>query len=296
MDAKQKQKSQKQAIIGIDVGGSTTKICGFRYSQNGRELIAPLFVRATDPVTSIYGAFGRFTAENGLALTDLDRIMVTGGGSSYLSAPIYALDCRNVPEFDSIGLGGLYLSGLSEAIVVSMGTGTALVHAKRGADGKTAVRYLGGTGMGGGTLLGLTRRLIGVDTVEHIEALCESGNLENVDLRIRDISRNRLYSEMDDNITVANFGKVSDMASQNDLALGVANMIAETVAMLAVFAARGADVQNIVLTGNLSVLHPIRQVFLGLGEKFGKTFILPENGRFGTVIGAALYEEEQMIH
>lgn len=285
---------QVKTVIGIDVGGSTTKICGFRSDGEARSLIAPLFVRATDPLTSIYGAFGRFTAENHLSLADLDRIMVTGGGSSYLSAPIYALDCRNVPEFDSIGLGGLYLSGLDEAIVVSMGTGTALVHAKQDGAGKTCVRYLGGTGMGGGTLLGLTRRLIGVDTVEHIEALCESGNLDNIDLRIKDISKDHLYSEIDDSITVANFGKVSDMATQNDLALGVANMIAETVAMLAVFAARGAQVQNIVLTGNLSVFTPIRRVFEGLGEKFGKTFLVPENARFGTVIGAALYEEEKM--
>ena len=37
-------------IIGIDVGGSTTKICGFR----GTELLEPLFVKAADPVASVY--------------------------------------------------------------------------------------------------------------------------------------------------------------------------------------------------------------------------------------------------
>ena len=44
-------------IIGIDVGGSTTKICGFR----GPELLEPLFVKAADPVASVYGGFGKFT-------------------------------------------------------------------------------------------------------------------------------------------------------------------------------------------------------------------------------------------
>ena len=53
---------QNKVVVGIDVGGSTTKIVGFRRSENGSEtLIAPLFVQATDPITSIYGAFGRFT-------------------------------------------------------------------------------------------------------------------------------------------------------------------------------------------------------------------------------------------
>ena len=46
-------------VIGIDVGGSTTKIVGFRKSEGGKaELICPQFVRANDPVTATYGAFG----------------------------------------------------------------------------------------------------------------------------------------------------------------------------------------------------------------------------------------------
>ena len=53
-----------KTVIGIDVGGSTTKIVGFRYAENKRELIAPFCVKATDPLTSIYGAFGKFTLEN----------------------------------------------------------------------------------------------------------------------------------------------------------------------------------------------------------------------------------------
>ena len=119
-------------VIGIDVGGSTTKIVGFR-TEEGREpvLIAPQLVRANDPITSIYGAFGKFTSENGLGLSDIDRVMMTGVGSSFVQKSIYGLDCRTVSEFNSVGLGGLYLSGLDDAIVVSMGTGTALIRAKK---------------------------------------------------------------------------------------------------------------------------------------------------------------------
>ena len=75
-------------VIGIDVGGSTTKIVGFHKQEHRRELIAPLFVKATDPMTSIYGAFGKFTDLNGLALTDIEQVLMTGVGSSYLSRPI----------------------------------------------------------------------------------------------------------------------------------------------------------------------------------------------------------------
>lgn len=279
-------------VIGIDVGGSTTKIVGFREGASGAvTLIDPLFVRATDPITSIYGAFGRFTVENGLSLGDIDRVMMTGVGSSYMSSPIYSLDCCAVPEFSGVGLGGLYLSGLKEAIIVSMGTGTALVHARRREDGGTDIDYLGGTGVGGGTLLGLTRRMLGVDNVEHIEQLCEGGDLSRVDLTIKDISRNDQFPGVNYNLTAANFGKLSDLADSHDIALGLANMVAETIAMMAVFAARGHGVRDIVLTGNLTTLSPIRRVFEGLQDTFGVNFLIPENAQFGTVIGAALYQD-----
>lgn len=276
-------------VIGIDVGGSTTKIVGFRSSKEGkRTLISPFLVRATDPLTSIYGAFGKFTSENDLSISDIDRIMITGVGATHMQKPIYSINCDLVPEFTAVGLGGLYLSGLDEAIIVSMGTGTALVHAKRNGDGAD-INYLGGTGIGGGTLLGLTKKMIGIDTIEHIEKVAENGDLDKVDLRVKDISKDADYTGVNANLTAANFGKLSDLADSSDIALGLANMVAETIAMLAVFAARGNKIKDIVLIGNLTNIKPVRDVFINLGTDFGVNFIIPENASYGTVIGAALY-------
>ena len=287
----QVQNNTGSVVLGIDVGGSTTKIVGFRLMPDGtRTLMPPLFVRATDPITSIYGALGRYTSENKLDLSDIRRVMTTGVGSSYLAGPIYSLECRSVPEFSGVGLGGLYLSGLSEAIIVSMGTGTALVHAKRNPDGTTDVDYLGGTGVGGGTLLGLTKKILGVDTIAHIEQLCEGGDLSKIDLTIKDITQQGQFPEMSANLTASNFGNLSDMADNHDIALGIANMVAETIFMMAIFAARSKGISDIVLTGNLTTIAPIRRVFEGLSVNFGVRFIIPENSSFGTVIGAALYE------
>ena len=281
-------------VLGIDVGGSTTKIVGFREEADGSHtLMPPLFVRATDPITSIYGALGRYTNENGLSLSDIRRVMTTGVGSSYLAGPIYSLECCSVPEFSGVGLGGLYLSGLDDAIIVSMGTGTALVHAKRRPGGRISeadVEYLGGTGVGGGTLVGLSKKMLGVDTVGHIEQLCEDGDLSKIDLTIKDITKEGQFPEMSANLTASNFGNLSDLADSHDIALGLANMVAETVAMMAVFAARGRGIKDIVLTGNLTTITPIRRVFEGLGQSFGVRFVIPDNASFGTVIGAALYE------
>ena len=280
-----------KTVIGIDVGGSTTKIVGFKYNNEGkRELVPPQYVRATDPVTSIYGAFGKFTLENGLKLDKIDKVMVTGAGASYMSEPIYSLDCVSVPEFECIGRGGLYLSDLDEAIVASLGTGTALLSAhKENGEGKT--EYLGGTGVGGGTLIGLSRKMLGVDTIEHIEQLCEGGDLNKIDLRIKDISVNHTYKGVNDDLTASNFGKLSDLANKHDIALGIANMVTETIGMMAIFAARNYKLKDIILTGNLTAIKPITETFLNLGKIFGVNFIIPENSQFGTVIGAALCDK-----
>ncbi len=273
-------------VIGIDIGGSTTKIVGFRTDGEKREMIEPLFVRATDAITSVYGAFGKFTMQNDLKIEDIDRVLMTGVGASFIDKPLYGLDCKKVSEFNSVGNGGLYLSRLDEAIVVSMGTGTAIMHAKN-VDGRTVTEYLGGTGVGGGTLLGLSRKMVGVDTIEHFEQLCRGGNLANIDLRIKDMSSDHTF-QINDEITASNFGKLSDIASQEDLALGIANMVGETIAMLAVFAARNYKIKDVVLTGNLTAIDAITKIFEGLEAMFGIRFIIPEQSQFATVIGAAL--------
>ncbi len=276
-----------KTVIGIDVGGSTTKIVGFHKTGKERRLIPPLFVRATDPLTSVYGAFGKFTDENDLSLSDISEIHMTGAGASILTKPLYGLPCTAVPEFRSIGLGGLYLSGLSSAIVVSMGTGTALVYAKEGME----PLYLGGTGVGGGTIVGLSKKLVGIESIDHLSQLASEGDLNNIDLFVGDIMQKGNNTSLSANLTASNFGKISDMASPADLSLGVLNMVYETIGMMAIFAARQYGILDIVLTGNLATLPFASPKFRELSDMFGVRFLVPENAQFSTVIGAALCDQ-----
>lgn len=272
-------------VIGIDVGGSTTKIVGFRDEGGKRELIPPQFVKANDPMTAIYGAFGKFTDENGIRISDIDKVLMTGVGSSYVKHDLYGINCVRVPEFDCIGKGGLYLSGLENAVVVSMGTGTAIVHAKRGAE----MRYLGGTGVGGGTLVGLSKLLIGAADIGHISEFVEGGDLGNVDLRIKDMTASGTVPVMNADMTAANFGNVSDVATKSDVAKGISNLVYETVGMVSIFASRSVGVTDIVLTGNLTRLPSCIkkfEEFNGLG--YGVRFVVPALSEFSTAIGCAI--------
>ena len=93
-------------------------------------------------------------------------------------------------------------------------------------------------------------------------------------------------------MTASNFGQLSDLATREDIALGIINMVFETIGMVSIFAARNYGLRDVVLTGNLSGMETARSVFDGLNKLFDMNFTIPEYSRFGTVIGAALAEQD----
>ncbi len=265
-------------VIGIDIGGSTTKIVGFFQDK----LFSPFLVKATDPVSSVYGALGRFLTENRLQLTEVDRIMMTGVGASFINEKIFGIPTYKVDEFLAIGLGGLFLSNLSKAIIVSMGTGTAFIVA----DGSHA-SHLGGTGVGGGTLLGLSNRMLNIRNFDDIIETANEGDLSHIDLSIADITHDSLVN-LPPETTASNFGKTLDLATKADVALGIINLVFQTIGTLAVFAARNEKVNNVVLTGNLTNVPQAKGVFDSLSQLFKINYHIPPHAEFATAAGATL--------
>ena len=246
-------------ILGIDIGGSTTKIVGL--SPDGAP-VAMCRVQAQDPITSLYGAMGNFLFTNGYQLGDVSRIALTGVGASYVEGDIYGIPTDKVEEFTAVGVGGLALSRQERAVVVSMGTGTAFIWA----DGD-GVRHLCGSGVGGGTLAGLCSRLCGTRKYAQIVKLASGGDINHIDLTVGDITRNT-HPSLPLDITAANFGNVSDDATAGDFAAGVANMVLQ------------------------STLPQAKDCFSLFTRLHGIDFIIPENAVYATSIGAALYIKE----
>ena len=105
-------------IVGIDVGGSTTKIIGV---EDGK-IKSPLFITAADPVTSLFGAFGKYMYDNQIELEDIEQVMLTGVGSAYINTPLYGRPTAKVDEFLCNALGAQYESFFERLVAVSMGT------------------------------------------------------------------------------------------------------------------------------------------------------------------------------
>jgi len=267
-------------VIGIDIGGSTTKIVGIQ----GNDPVTPMLVKAADPIASLFGAFGKFVDHNLLELSDISRIMITGVGASFIDRPIYGLPTGKVEEFLSNGYGGLYLSGLERAVICSMGTGTALVSAAG-----DEIEHMGGTGIGGGTILGLATRMLNVRDTEVVSQLAEGGNLSNVDLMVGDITQD-LLPGLPPHTTASNFGRIKEMATPSDIAAGILNLVFQSIGVTASFAVRSVGVRDVVLIGNLSCIRICVDVFDQLRDLFNINFIIPKHSEYGTALGAALAE------
>ena len=272
-------------ILGIDVGGSTTKIVGL---TPGGELISTMTVRAYDQITSLYGALGHYINANKFSLSDVERILVTGVGSSYLSGDIYGIPTQRIEEFSAIARGGLALAGLDEAVVVSMGTGTAFIHA-HGKD----YSHIGGSGVGGGTLAGLSSLTTGVHQYALIRKLCQDGDLSHIDLTMADLSREQV-GDLPPEATAANFAKVADDATPSDKMLGIVNLVLQSIGTMSVLACKCCGTDTVVLTGALTMLPPAKETFELFKQLYGVDFIIPENATFATAIGAALYSVREV--
>nr|WP_326165335.1 BadF/BadG/BcrA/BcrD ATPase family protein [uncultured Oscillibacter sp.] len=274
-----------KTILGIDIGGTTTKIVGLDHSG---ALLSTLRVQAEDPLTSLYGAFGSYLAKNGLALADIGRVVLTGVGASHVDGAIYGLPTCKVDEFSASGTGALAMSGQQRAVVATMGTGTAFLWAERG----KGVRHLCGSGIGGGTLGGLCRKLVDMERFGQIKKLAEQGDLGKVDLTIRDISPDPAAT-LDPTLTAANFGNLAEDAAPADLAAGAVNLVLQAIGTMTVLACRCCGCETVVLTGSVTTLSQAKPNFEDFQRLYGIRYIIPERATFATAIGAGLYSLEQ---
>lgn len=265
-------------VIGIDVGISTTKIVGI----NNGNVVSPMRVKATDPVTSLYGAFGKYLYDNKIQLGDVEHVMLTGVGAAYISKPVYGLPTSKAGEFIADGLGARHESGKDKIIVVSMGTGTSLVRC----DGDN-IEHIGGIGIGGGTLQGLARLLLKTDDIRTLSEIAVMGNVSNINLRIGDISAKPLPG-LPMSAVASLFGNAKSDASREDIAIGLIWMVLQSVGQSAVLASIGSNIREYVMIGNLTLLPQCRMVFPPIEKLYGVKLIIPNNSEFCTAIGAAL--------
>ncbi len=275
----------KKIVIGIDVGISTTKIVGI--DEKGL-VISPIRIKATDPITSLYGAFGKYLHDNKIKLDEVEHVMLTGVGAAYIDERIYGLPTSKSEEFIADGLGAKYESKLDRMIVVSMGTGTSLVKC----DGE-CIKHIGGIGIGGGTLAGLSRIMLKTDDVKQITNLAKDGDVSKINLLIKDISAQPLPG-LPMSAVASLFSNAKANASREDIAKGLIWMVLQCIGSATILSSLESGIKDFVLIGNLSLLPLCREVYPAMEKVYGVRFHVPKYSEFCTAIGAALdYKRQQ---
>ncbi len=263
-------------LAAIDFGISNVKVAA--PNQHGYRT-ATLPNEAAVDASAIQHALNAI----GASLDTCAKLAVTGGRHRDLPDHISHTEIFHADEIASVGLGGLKLSGLANAFVVSAGTGAAMVSARG-----NAVRHVSGTACGGGTLLGLSKLLLNTTDPREINALAERGDRNGVDTPIIEAIGQHI-GKLPPTATAVNFGRVSRLSAppkREDIAAGLVTLVAQTISLIAINAARAEQLAPIVMVGHLMDMSAMRAAMMAVANLYGVEFVIPPTPGLATVIGA----------
>jgi type II pantothenate kinase len=265
-------------VIGIDRGASFTDFGVFKHNN----LIETLSIEKRDwkNIEKIYNRL--------IDKYHTSHTVFTGSVTDMPAAMKQELHV--IPEIDAIGFGGAALADCSKCIVVSMGTGSAIVQFSN-----NRAKHVGGSGVGGGTIKGLSSLICGLDNPLQVEALALKGNASKLNLTIADLGYEEL-SFLGSDVTASNFADLKSKKVE-DLAAAILRLVGETVGIIASICAREHNCrEHIVMVGKVSSNQFIQNVLNMVGKLYQTRFLFPENPGYATVYGAALkyiYDEAE---
>lgn len=274
----------RNGLVGIDVGGTLIKIA---YRDGGR-LVFRKFgaAQSADAAAWVNRTFGAAD------------ICLTGGGAHALER-LLGRPCPKVVEFEATCRGIVHLLDSRQIrpdafILTNVGTGTSIHFVQ----GDRHIR-VGGTGVGGGTMLGLSALLTGVGEYGRIVEGAADGDRDRVDLKVKHIYAGA-EAPISGDLTASNFGRVyragRETAGTNDLLASVLGLVGETVATTSVIAAGQFQTDNIVYIGSSFVANDaLKKVVADYTAYKGAFPLFVADGEFSGALGALLSLEEAKV-
>ncbi len=270
--------------VSIDFGITVTDI--LRKDDNG-DLAHNSLLSKEKPSDALIKSF-----LGDINFNKVEGISLTGGHHEVIGDTSNNIKVTHVNEVEAIGKGGFHLSRLdpaTPAIIVSAGSGTACILVK---DGEYI--HCSGTGVGGGTILGLSKLLLGTTNIQEIENLANKGSYIGTDLILGDVVSGPI-GLLPSDITAVNFGKVSKVEeeiSKEDIAAGIMNLVGQTVARIATSVAMAFQVQDIVVVGRAPKFDLMRKSIETAASLSSFNPHFPENAEYASAVGALLIGEE----
>lgn len=265
--------------IGIDIGSSTTKIVTL---LNSNTLIRNTINNNKKILNNINEEIEKFIKYNSINKDNIQSISLTGVGAEKVKKRITNYNISIENEIISIGKGAIYLSNNNNIIISNIGTGTAIVEAKN-----NIITQIGGSAVGGGTIVGLSKAMMSINDINALSELASDGEIGNVDLLIKDISDTKI-GILTENLSASNFGKLNDNANSKDIALGIFNLVYQTIGIISVFAAKSRGFDSIIISGKASNNEIGKEILNKVAQLYNFNFVYIDNSEYTTAIGAIL--------
>jgi type II pantothenate kinase len=259
--------------LGVDAGATLCKLALF---SDPRRLQTALFPSSQlEAVLSLIESWRP------------QRIVATGGGADQIAGEVAGVRVQRVPEFDAWARGAPLLAGRDEVdlpdcyLLVSLGTGTSVL-AVRG----DAAQRVGGTALGGGTLVGLGRLLLQVESFREVVELAACGDRRGVDLLVGDIYRGR-EAPLPVEINAASFGKLASTRAE-DLAHALIGLVGENIALICSELSRTSGADAVVYGGSTLIDNPaLREILALVTHAPGRMVHFLSDAAFCGAVGAA---------
>lgn len=290
-------------MLGIDSGASYTKVCYVSDDNQQYFFVFPTSLEELEKFFRIDGD-GNITAEENYKNTK--KISVFGGGSvKYRSffdklkiKPVYLDELitqsngvkvllkskNNLHYYGNVkDIGDRY-------IIASMGTGVSfsLVSPER-------LTHIGGSALGGGTLLGLAKYCVGTTDFDDIYTCSTKGDPDSLALLLADVYGGDYGTTLKSNCVASYFAKaalVDVNPTKNDLCASLVSTICYSIGAQLAQACKAYNTDCIVLIGGFLKSEGSIPYFLARALNLWSKeafIVIPNNFRYSGSIGAAYY-------
>ncbi|HGH7183027.1 type II pantothenate kinase [Bacillus cereus] len=269
-----------ESIVGIDAGGTLTKIA---YFDENKQLAFEKFYsleqdKIIDWLKNING---------------MKQICITGGKAKQLQQLLSeSYKVVELNEFEATLAGVRYIlkkekHSINNFILTNIGTGTSIHYVYND-------QYIraGGTGVGGGTIMGLSKLLTNIDQFEDVIPLTKIGSRKDLDITVGDIYGN-ILSPIDTNLTASNFGKATNTNSnfsKSDIIATVQGLVGEVVTALSLQFAETKDMGHIIYIGS-TLCHNVhlQNIIRSYTEYQNKIPVFLQDDGYSGAIGTLLH-------
>ena len=313
---------KNKLLIGLDIGGTLTKICilcdknessvnDFLLSNNFEKFdlnsynLFKTFFKTINFETDFFKL-----VKNLNNIVKINEMDLTGGGAYKYNDIIkknFDIELIKHDELQSLKYGYLFMNNYKSFyeiennnikevpenikfphISANIGSGVSILKISS----PEKYERVGGTLVGGGTLIGLSKLIIGIDDYDEIVELASKGNNENVDLTKKDLLKENEELKTDNDI-ISSLGKVyqyvlngkKDEIKKEDIALSLLNMICYHVSQYTVLYAKQCNTDTIYYFGTFIKKNSIVDKILNQASKHWNKNIKVRFNNFGGYLG-----------